>query len=226
MAQFITAAFSRFTSVLVILVFSLFSLPLVVSQTSSGSITSKRSIALPEFSTAQPADGGQAGETLHAANLVGYTAQTLTMLASGQALNIEFVGASGVWPETAAEAGLQGEQVTYPMLWSGIDLMVFNRTGGGVTGLFKLAPFADPGQIRLKTSTDFQIEPDGSLITGLPGGVFTVSTPRAWQEIGGVRVEVPAGHIVTGSQGGSLEAIHLSAYDPAYPLVIEIEFGG
>lgn len=216
MAQFITAALSRFAFLLIILVFSLFSLPAAAAQTRTASL------ALPEFPTAEPAEPDAGGAS---ANLVGYGARSLTLLASGQTVQVEFAGASDTWPEAEAGMNLHGEQVTYPALWSGIDLVVLNTAGGGVTGLYKLAPFANPGQIQVITSAAFQIQPDGSLSAETRGGAVSVSAPRAWQEIAGQRVEVAVGHVVTASQGGALAAFHLGAYDPAYPLVIEVVFG-
>lgn len=218
MAHFVTAALSRFTYVLIILVFSLFSLPLVASRAGTGAI------ALPEFPTAEPVNPAPQSSAI--TNLVGYDAQAMTLLAGGQAVRIEFVGSSGVWPETAAGMNLQGEQVNFAALWNGIDLVVLNTAGGGVTALFTVAPFADPGQIQLSTSAALEIQPDGSNAAWLPGGRFTITAPRAWQDIGGTRVIVNAGHVVSGSQVGSLEAFHLGVYDPAYPLVIEVDFGG
>jgi len=217
MAQFIAAALSRFIFLLIILVFSLFSLPAVAAQTRTASL------ALPEFPTVEPAEPSANSVP---ANLVGYDARSMTLLVNGQTVQLEFAGASGAWPEAEAGANLHGEQVTYRALWSGIDLVVLNAAGGGVTVLYKLAPFADPGQIQVITSAAFQIQPDGSLRAETRGGAASVSAPRAWQEIAGQRVEVAAGHVVTASQGGALAAFHLGAYEPAYPLVIEVVFGG
>lgn len=217
MAHFVTAALSRIITVLIVVVFGLFSLPVMVSQ------TSRASVALPEFPTAQPAAVEPAGHTV---NLVGYDAQGLTLLARGQSVPIAFVGSAAVWPELATGGNLRGEQVRYPELWKGIDLVLINISGGGVTALYQLAPFADPGRIQLSTPADFQIQTDGSLGVELAGSVVTVSTPHAWQEIGGQRVTVGAGHILSGAPGNRLAGLHLDAYDPLYPLLIEIDFGG
>jgi len=146
------------------------------------------------------------------------------------ALCVEFIDGVGTVPQSAtsstptAAAGLVDgplplDEVRYEALWPGIDL-VYSGEGGKAKATYLVAPGADPNSIRLRYNMPATVQPDGSLrFEPTSGrGVLTESAPVAWQEIGGRRVPVDVGFVVSGD---SAVSFRLGAYDPRYPLTID-----
>ena len=151
----------------------------------------------------------------------------------GQALVEEFVGAHPVkplasakaTPEAAASAaGAPGappfEAVTYPHLWDGITLSYAAAPDGLAISTYRVDPGADPRRIRLRYNTGLALEADGSLRVQQPAGRghFTLSAPRAWQDLAGRRVPVKVAFTTPERRQVGFE---VGAYDPAYPLLID-----
>ena len=174
---------------------------------------------------ASPADAALAftssGQVLH------FSSEGLVASNGRYALWVDFVGADPVPPQTAGGgASVAGEglselgRVTYANLWPGIDL-AYDRGGGILRSTYTLAPFADPGLIRLRYNRALQIAADGSLTIAFDDLALSESAPLAWQVIDGQRVAVDVAFQTSEVSETSEISFQLGAYDPAHPLTID-----
>ncbi|HEX8720686.1 MAG TPA: SBBP repeat-containing protein, partial [Pyrinomonadaceae bacterium] len=111
------------------------------------------------------------------------------------------------------------DSVRYRELYRGIDL-VYRGGGGGLEYDFRLAPGADPGDIRLRFdgADSLSIGEGGELL--LRAGTETVSqsAPVVYQQRGGARREVAGRFVVRGKRE---VGFRLGEYDRGLPLVID-----
>lgn len=126
-----------------------------------------------------------------------------------------FKGAEQDW-----QAGLRTySSVVYRSLWAGIDL-VYNGSVNQLKYEFKVAPGADPGQIRLRYrgASSLTVAADGALQVATPEGSFEDAPPVAWQEVGGKRVAVEMAYAL-GTDG--TYGFTVGEYDRTRPLVLD-----
>ncbi len=160
-------------------------------------------------------------------HLVGFTEGRMYTVGMGYALVEEFVGAHPVRPQASppappAEGGGVSplQSVTYRHLWDGITASYSTSPAGLAQSTYRLEPHADSRRIRLRYNTGVALQPDGSLRVqrAAAKGYFTLSAPKAWQELGGRRVAVSVAF--TESEEGVV-GFAVGAYDPAEPLLID-----
>ena len=174
---------------------------------------------------------------------VYFTAGGLTMSLPGQEgnerwnLKLEFLGAGGratpvARGKTPAEIGyFKGEradwkaglstysEVAYPDVWPGIDL-VYSGTGSKLKYAFRVAPGADPSDIRMGWSgaSGVRLDDRGQLAVSTPAGGFVDEKPRSYQVVDGRRQPVASAYAVGAGHDYGFE---LGAYDRSKALVID-----
>ncbi|MFM8322324.1 MAG: SBBP repeat-containing protein [Chloroflexota bacterium] len=153
---------------------------------------------------------------------LGFDPHGLYLASSRQLLRVGFIDVRPVQPALEPASGDLGaarqEQVRYPGLWPGVDLVYRRAPDGILQSTYYLQPGADPGRIRLHYNAPLALQPGGSLSIALPEEALSETAPLAWQEIAGQRRPVPAAfRLLDSNQAG----FDLGPYDPAYPLVID-----
>jgi hypothetical protein len=118
------------------------------------------------------------------------------------------------WQEHIA----QYERVTYPEVYSGIDLAYYGN-GSEMEHDFIVHPGATPSSIRLQFGGARKVEVThlGDLHIALDKSEITLRRPRAYQMIDGIRHEVSAQFVLT----RGVLSFHLGRYDPTQELVID-----
>ena len=192
---------------------------------------------LPNKAVSLPDDRDNVLQFRSGGHVLGFAPQKVYMVGLGYALIEEFMGASGEPPlaapstdkEPARESGgrekgapcFQG--VSYPEIWKGITVRYDRVSGGLAESLYLVDPGADPEKIRVRYNMDFEIREDGELWFRQASnrGYFTLSRPRAWQEIGGRKVSVDVafkkfGERTVGFVVGSRDSGHPLMIDPTY----------
>ena len=109
-------------------------------------------------------------------------------------------------------------RIIYRELWPGIDL-VYQGTFDRLKYELVVRPGADPALIRLavRGAETFGLTADGRLKVQTPAGGFEDDAPVAYQEIGGVRREVPVSYDVDARRFG----FAVGGYDRGRTLVID-----
>jgi uncharacterized protein (TIGR03437 family) len=112
--------------------------------------------------------------------------------------------------------------VLYCRVFNGIDLHVY-RGPRGFEYDWIVAPGAAPGNIVVSFSggsgaTAVRIASDGDLVLSAPQGEIRHTKPFAYQEIDGVKREIPAQFEISGD--GAV-GFGVGSYDPARPLIID-----
>jgi len=109
-------------------------------------------------------------------------------------------------------------QVRYPNIYPGIDL-TFYASQQQLEYDFVVAPGADPSRIRLGFSgaDSLALDAHGDLLVSAKGQEILEHKPVVFQNIRGVRQEIPSAFTVTTGQ----IAFALGRYDPSQPLVID-----
>jgi hypothetical protein len=112
-------------------------------------------------------------------------------------------------------------KVRYSNVYPGIDVVYYGNQRQ-LEYDFIVAPGKDPNRIKLnfKGATATELDAEGNLILRTPAGDITQAKPFAYQEIAGVRREVPASYQVD-RRGVSFK---LGNYDRTLPLVIDPVF--
>jgi Beta-propeller repeat len=110
-------------------------------------------------------------------------------------------------------------KVRYTDIYPGVDL-VYYGSPGQLEYDFVVAPGADPRAITLSVEGAEKLEVDtrGDLVLRLASGQIRQRKPLIYQEIDGVRREIPGGYVL--NRGGRV-GFQVSAYDAASPLVID-----
>lgn len=105
-------------------------------------------------------------------------------------------------------------------VYEGIDVVYHGRQGH-LEFDFVVAPHADPGQIRVAVTGpgDLRLDADGSLVLSEPRGqVVRLAPPVVYQEIAGVRREVPGRYVREGARDVRFA---VGDYDRRVALVID-----
>ncbi len=124
-----------------------------------------------------------------------------------------FIGADATW------AGVAGAgELLYPGIYPGIDVRYYQQEGGLKYDLI-VAPGADPYLIRFTYdgALGIRIAERGELRVGSSVGDLIENAPYCYQEIDGIRREVPCRFI----QDRRGIGFHLGEYDRSRPLVID-----
>jgi len=153
-----------------------------------------------------------------------FTSVGSCLVMGGHSVKVEYLGAAEVKPRLMAEkdamraAGSYARRVVYEELWPGIKLIFGLNPAGGAEVTYVLAKGADVSKIRLRYSVAVEIREDGTRRFLFPAGPVTESSPEAWQEIDGKRVQVCVAFVAL---GGDAIGFKLGSYDPRYPLTID-----
>jgi len=109
--------------------------------------------------------------------------------------------------------------VRYLDVYPGIDLVYYGNEGR-LEYDWVVAPRSDPGRIVevFRGSTGIAVDANGDLRISLPGGAVVQRKPVMYQDVGGARVPVEGGYVVTGDDR---VAFKIGRYDRSYPLVID-----
>ncbi|MGH2677673.1 MAG: hypothetical protein ACRDHB_04855 [Actinomycetota bacterium] len=122
-------------------------------------------------------------------------------------------------PRSAWEAGLPTfDRVAYRSLWPDIDL-VYSRGSGALKYELRLAPGADPKNIRMtyRGARGLRLDDRGGLEVSTRSGVIVDKPPVAWQRVDGRRRPVAVAFSVDESSYG----FRIGTYDPDRRLVID-----
>jgi hypothetical protein len=104
-------------------------------------------------------------------------------------------------------------------LYRGIDVLYHGR-GRDLEYDLLVAPYADPGQIRLRFDNvaATKIDPAGDLIVQSGGRTLIHQRPRIFQDIAGRRVDIDGRYV---SLGRHRFALRIGRYDRGHPLTID-----
>jgi len=108
-------------------------------------------------------------------------------------------------------------RVRYSQVYPGID-MVYYGDARRLEYDFIIAPGSDPETIEIAFGQDFEIDRMGDLVLHTKQGDVRQSKPTAYQEVNGIKEEVPVSYIVKNRQSIGFQP---GAYDPALPLIID-----
>jgi len=126
---------------------------------------------------------------------------------------IYYLGEAKTW-----RAASHFERVRYSGIYRGIDL-VFLAAGDRLEYNFEIAPYADPGVIRIHyEGSSFYLTPDGDLEIHAVNTVVTQRHPLAYQIVQGQKQSVACEYRW---QEGHEIGLGLGAYDPVGPLFID-----
>jgi hypothetical protein len=111
------------------------------------------------------------------------------------------------------------ERVRYADVYPGVDVAWYGTQGGQLEYDFIVSPGADPGVIGMEFDGAGRVSltDSGALRLQTASGTLVQRPPVAYQEIDGVRTEVPSRYRLTGHRVG----VQVGAYDPERPLVID-----
>jgi hypothetical protein len=112
------------------------------------------------------------------------------------------------------------EEISYRNLYPAIDVL-YRFDGNNPRSLFTVRPGGDPQAIRIlyEGVESLEVDPEGNLTMLTSFGAFGEKAPRAYQEIGGEKREVPVKFSLSATdQAVSFE---IPAYDASAPLIIE-----
>src|SRR5262249_8370479 len=109
-------------------------------------------------------------------------------------------------------------RVDYPDTYAGIDLAYYSH-GQELEYDFVVAPGANPDTIALGfTGADsVTVDAQGDLVLQTAAGAVREQKPFVYQEVNGVRQEIPGSYVLHGQQVG----FQVGAYDTSRPLVID-----
>ncbi len=112
--------------------------------------------------------------------------------------------------------------LSYPELWSGIDL-VYEGARGALKYSFHVKPGADPASIKLayRGADSVTLTDAGGLTVATPAGNLHDGAPVAWQDIEGQRIPVSARFTLTPDDEHTMIGFVLGDYDRSRPLVLD-----
>lgn len=189
---------------LYVLMFALLSMAILVTAVGAAQAQAPSTSELVKFNV-----GGHA---------LAFSQTGMIVAGANHALSVSFLGANVSRPVTAG--GATFNSVTYPNLWTGIDLSYIASEGGLLESVYTLAAGANPNAIRLGYNAPIRINADGSLSSRFALGEMRESAPVAWQTINGQRKSVDIAFKQTGENELAFE---VGAYNPAYALTIDPE---
>jgi len=126
-------------------------------------------------------------------------------------------------PETWLTGLPTYNQITYPGLWPGIDL-VYTLHNNQLKYQFIIQPGADPALIQLayRGATAVTPTPTGRLEVSTPAGNYFDDAPTAYQLIDGERQSVATAYgSVLQRDDTATYGFNLGDYNPAYPLILD-----
>lgn len=148
-------------------------------------------------------------------HVIGFTPQRMYIVGMGYSLIEKFAGTTGVTPVKGTN-----EQVRYSDLWPGISLSYETREDGIAESIYQLKPGADVSDIHLTYNSVVTVTEEGSLnfapSTGM--GQFSMTPPRAWQELEGKTVPVAVSYVQHDDQS---IGFRVGVYDVCHPLIID-----
>jgi len=108
-------------------------------------------------------------------HVLGFAPQAMYVASGSHALHIEFVNAEPIRPLTAApQSNAAGAaplgEVTYPNLWPGITLRYDAPDGSIVRSTYRLEPFANAEDIRLRYNGPVRLDEAGDLVMAFETG--------------------------------------------------------
>ena len=123
------------------------------------------------------------------------------------------------WARPTTPAMPTASELTLEQAWPGVDV-VWSGTGGHIEATYRLAPGADPAQVRVawRGAESVAVTAEGRLGVTTPVRSFEEDAPKAFQDIDGQRVPVEVAYDL---DGAGTYGFRLGAYDPARPLVID-----
>ncbi|HEV2349102.1 MAG TPA: SBBP repeat-containing protein [Terriglobia bacterium] len=110
-------------------------------------------------------------------------------------------------------------KVRYRDVYPGVDLVYYGNQGQ-LEHDFVVSPGSDPKVIRLAISgaRKFDLDQNGDLKLGVPGGDVTLKRPHVYQDVEGVRREIRASYVLMNRREFGFR---LGGYDSKQPLVID-----
>src|SRR5207249_7549696 len=110
-------------------------------------------------------------------------------------------------------------KVRYDDLYPGVDLIYYG-TQRQLEYDVVVRPGADPNRIifGIQGADDLEVDAQGDLVLHTAAGQIRQHKPFVYQEVDGVRKEIPGGYVLTGVHQVSFE---VGAYDPSLSLVID-----
>jgi hypothetical protein len=129
-------------------------------------------------------------------HVLGFAADGVCVASGSHALRVEFVNARATNPVSDAAPGdaatsqalsntqraARLSQVTYPNLWDGVTLTYDAPSGAIVRSAYRLDPYANVDNIRLRYNAPLSVQGDGSLRIAFQTEAINESAPQAWQE--------------------------------------------
>ncbi len=116
-------------------------------------------------------------------------------------------------------AGIAYKQVRYRGIYPGVD-MVYRGEDGRLEYDFIVPPGADPSRIGLafEGMQRMELDASGALVLHTAAGTLRQPRPILYQELAGVRHEVPGAFVL---RGPSAVGFRVGPYDASVPLVID-----
>ena len=118
-------------------------------------------------------------------------------------------------------------KIIYRELWPGIDLILYG-TIDQMKYEFIVSPGADPSMIRLayRGAESVTLTGEGRLAIATPAGNFEDDVPMAWQDMEGVRADVPVAYVLEAEKAGPEGPTYVCGfavgeYDKSLPLVLD-----
>jgi len=174
----------------------------------------------PVFLLSRPEQGADGASFVHstsfAVTFVGAENVAPVGLDPSEAVYNYYVGDPSTWRSEVPTF----ETVGYLDLWAGVDLLTWGRRDG-LKYEFRIAPGADPGQIRLRYEgiEGLWLDDSGALHVVTPLGEVVDDAPFIYQEIGGERVQVAGAFLL--ADACTLSFAITGSYDPGFTLVID-----
>jgi hypothetical protein len=162
-------------------------------------------------------------------HVLGFAKTGVYMASGSHALRVEFVNSHSISPISPAAPNAPDNandakkatplsNVTYPHLWDGVTLTYDAPGGAVVRSTYRLEPYANAENIRLRYNAPVSVQNDGSLRIGFQTGTLNESAPQAWQERSGKRVPVQIAFAARGKDEITFTTGH---YDRSQPLFID-----
>jgi hypothetical protein len=129
-------------------------------------------------------------------HVLGFAADGVCVASGSHALRVKFVNARATNPVSDAAPGDAAQskapsntqraarlsQVTYPNLWDGVTLTYDAPSGAIVRSTYRIDPYANVDNIRLRYNAPLSVQGDGSLRISFQTDAINESAPQAWQE--------------------------------------------
>ncbi len=110
-------------------------------------------------------------------------------------------------------------KIRYKNVYPGIDLIYYGNHRR-LEYDFAISSGGDPAQIQfeIQGASEVKLDGEGNLVLHIDGGELHFESPNVYQEVGGQRVAVTGGYVLTGA---THVAFRLDQYDHDKPLVID-----